>query len=162
MAQITAGIHFFYAPETTAGTQPTTGFVRIPGITELPEIGGAPETYESTSLDNLEYKTYVEGLKDTGGALGITANDTPEFRSAVDTMISAQDTAEASSKSLWFFITIPAPINKQLAFPGKATPLGFGGASINGVLTTTLYVTATGEPQWGTVTAGASSSGQSG
>ena len=153
MAQITAGIHLHYAPETTAGTQPTSGFVRIPGITELPEIGGAPETYETTSLDNLEYKTYVEGLKDTGGALGISANDTPEFRSAVDAMITAQDTAEESGKTLWFFIVVPAPINKQMAFPGKATPLGFGGAAINGVLTTTLYVTPSGEPKWGTVTA---------
>lgn len=152
MAQITAGIHLWYAPETTGGTEPTEGFVRIPGITEIPEIGAAPDTYETTSLDNLEYKTYIDGLKDTGGALGFTANDTPEFRDAIDKLITAQKTAEGSDKAIWFFIEVPEPIGKQMAFTGKATPLGFAGAGINSVLTTTFYITPTGEPKWGEIT----------
>lgn len=151
MAQITAGIGLYYAPEATAGTKPTTGFVKLPGITEIPEIGGTPDTYETTSLDNLEYKTYIDGLKDTGGALSFTANDTPEFRTAVETMITAQETAEKAGKSLWYFIVVPSPINKEMSFSGKASPLGFGGAGINAVLTTTLYITPTGEPKWGVV-----------
>jgi hypothetical protein len=150
MAQITAGIKLKYAVETTAGTKPTSGLVAIPGISEIPEIGSSPETYETTTLDNLEFKTYIDGLKDTGGALGFTANDTPEFRTAVSTLISAQETALAGGKNVWFFIEVPDPIGETLSFTGKASPLGFGGASINGVLTTTLYVTATGEPTWNT------------
>lgn len=149
MAQITAGITLRYAPESTAGTEPTTGFVHIPGITEIPEIGSQPETYETTSLDNLEFKTYIDGLKDTGGALAFTANDSPEFRSAVNALLEAQSTAEETNKSIWFFIDIPDPIGESMRFTGKASSLGFGGASINGVLTTTLYITPTGEPSWG-------------
>lgn len=147
MSQITAGIKLSYGVETTAGTKPST-FVDINGITEIPEIGAAPETYEDTTLDNLEYKTYIDGLKDTGGALAFTANDSPAFRTQITTLISAQKTAMNSGKKVWFRIKVPAPISQSMYFTGKATPLGFGGAGINAVLTTTLYVTPTGEPKW--------------
>lgn len=144
MAQITAGIKVKWG-KSADGVAAPTGWTALPGITEIPEIGGAPETYETTSLDNLEYKTYVDGLKDTGGALAFVANDTPEFREAVDALIAAQDT---EGSVIWFGIEIPEPIGQSMKFEGKAAPLGFGGASINGVLTTTLYITPTGEPKW--------------
>lgn len=144
MAQITAGIKVKWGTSATAGVAPTS-WTAIPGITEIPEIGGAPETFETTSLDNLEYKTYIDGLKDTGGALALVANDTPEFREAVDALITAQD---GENNHIWFGIEIPSPIDEHMKFEGKAAPLGFGGASINGVLTTTLYVTPTSEPSW--------------
>lgn len=144
MAQITAGVKVAWGTSTSATTKPTT-WHHIKGITEIPEIGGAPETYETTSLDNLVFKTYEDGLKDTGGALGITANDTPEFRTEVKNMIAAQET---SGNYMWLCIDIPKPISEHMVFKTKATPLGFGGASINGVLTSTLYVTPTSEPEW--------------
>ena len=135
MAQSTAGISFGWAAGTGSDTAPTT-FTHIPGITDIPEIGNdAPETIETTSLDNLEYKTYINGLKDTGGSIGMTANDTREFREA------------------WDAITIPAPLNKRMVFKADAAPLGFGGAAVNAVLTTTAYVTPMSEPQWSDVTA---------
>jgi hypothetical protein len=148
MAQNTAGIKLKYAVEATAGVRPTTGFVYLTGITEIPEIGGQPDALESTTLDNLEYKTYIDGLKDLGGALGFTANDTPALRTAMDTLISAQATALAAGKATWFGVEVPDPIDETMFFTGKASKLGFGGASINGVLQTTIYVTPTGEPDW--------------
>lgn len=147
MAQNTAGISLSYGVEATAGTAPTT-WTKIPGISEIPEIGGSPETYEDTTLDNLEFKTYTDGLKDTGGALGFSANDTPAFRTAVTNLITAQNAAAEEGKATWFKIEIPEPVDENMKFTGKATPLGFGGASINSVLTTTLYITVTGEPTW--------------
>ena len=144
MAQITAGIDFGYAAGTSAGTAPTS-FTHIPDITDIPEIGASePETYESTSLDNLEYKTYVAGLKDLGGALGLTVNDTPEFRTAWEAICTAAE----GEYGAWASITIPAPINERLVFKAEPTPYGFGGASINGILTNTAYITPTSEPEW--------------
>lgn len=148
MSQNTQGIKLSYGVETTAGTKPTTGFVVIPGITEIPEIASAPDTLEDTTLDNQEYKTYIDGLKDTGGTLAFTANDTPEFRTAIKTLMSAYDTAKASNKAVWFRISVPAPISEDMDFTGKPQSLGFGGASINSVLTTTFNVVVTGEPSW--------------
>lgn len=143
MAQITAGIEFSWGTSSSADTKPTT-WTHIPDITEIPEIGGEAETHEATSLDNKEYKTYVSGLKDIGGSLGISANDTPEFRTAWKAFV----TASKSENGAWASITIPAPLNERLVFKAEATPLGFGGASINSILTTTAYVTPTSEPEW--------------
>lgn len=144
MAQITAGVKVCWGTSTGATTKPSE-WHHIEGITEIPEIGGSPETYETTSLDNLVYKTYIDGLKDTGGAIGLTANDTPEFRAEVKAMVEAQET---TGNHMWLCIDIPSPIEEHMVFNTKVTPLGFGGASINGVLTTTLYVTPTSEPEW--------------
>lgn len=144
MAQITAGVGLFYGVTTSASTTPSS-WTKIHGITEIPEIGGQPDTYETTSLDNLQFKTYVDGLKDIGGALGFTANDTPEFRTEVAALLAAQN---ESGKYIHFAINVPSPISKHMVFTGKASDLGFGGAAINEVLTTTLYITPSGEPVW--------------
>lgn len=147
MAQATAGISFGWAAGTSSDTAPSS-FTHIPGITDIPEIGNdAPETLETTSLDNLEYKTYINGLKDTGGAVGLTANDTREFRSAWDAFVAACK----AENGAWAAITIPAPLNKRMVFKADAAELGFGGAAVNGVLTTTAYVTPLSEPEWSDV-----------
>ena len=148
MSQNTQGIKLLYGVETSAGTKPTTGFVQIPGITEIPEISSAPDTLEDTTLDNQEYKTYIDGLKDTGGTMAFTANDTPEFRTAIKTLMSAYETAKAAGKATWFRISVPSPISEDMDFTGNPQPLGFGGASINSVLTTTFNIVVTGEPSW--------------
>lgn len=149
MAQITAGINFSWASGTSGNTPPSSSsWTHIPDITEIPEIGNSePETYETTSLDNTEYKTYIAGLKDTGGALGLTANDTPAFRAAWEAFV----TASKSENKAWASIAIPAPINMRMTFKAEATPLGFGGAGINAVLTTTAYITPSSEPQWSNI-----------
>lgn len=144
MAQITAGVAFSWGAGQAGGTAPTS-WTHIPDITEIPAIGNSePETHETTSLDNKEYKTYISGLKDTGGAIGLTANDTPEFRAAWEAFV----TASKGENGAWASVAIPEPINRRMTFKAEASPLGFGGASINGVLTTTAYTTPLSEPEW--------------
>ena len=147
MSQNTQGIKFQYGVETTAGTAPTT-WIDIPGITEIPEISSTPETLEDTTLDNTDYKTYIDGLKDTGGSLAFTANDTPEFRTIIKTLVTAYQTAKSSNLATWFRINVPEPVSEGMDFTGNPQPLGFGGAQINGVLTTTFNIVITGEPVW--------------
>lgn len=147
MSQITAGIKLKYGVETQKGTNPTD-WVYIPGITEFPEVASTPETIEDTTLDNTDYKTYIPGLKDTGGTLSMSANDTPEFRTAVKTLMSAQETAKADNLNVWFGFEVPDPIGETMMFTGEASSLGFGGAGVSAVLTTTLNVTPTSEPEW--------------
>lgn len=100
------------------------------------------ETIETTTLDNLEYKTYITGLKDTGGAMAVTAMDTPEFRTAWAAFVTASESANGAAVS----IKIPAPLNKRIWFPASAVPLGFGGATVNSALTVTAYFTMLSEP----------------
>lgn len=149
MAQITAGVSLDWAAGTGTDTVPTS-WTHIPDVTDIPEIGNDVETYETTSLDNLVNKTYIDALKDTGGAIGVTANDTPEFRTAWGAFAEASKTENGA----WIRIKIPEPINQQLVAKASASALGFGGAAINGVLTTTANFTITSDYEWQDVTEG--------
>lgn len=141
MAQLAAGVAFKYGAMGAGGTKPTE-WTHIPGITEIPEIGGDVETIETTSLDNLEYKTYIPALKDTGGALGLTAMDSRELRAAWKGFVEASNTENGAAAC----IEIPAPLSKRIWFPAKAINMAFGGASVNAALITTAYFTVLDDP----------------
>ena len=85
----TAGIQLLYAVETTAGTRPTTGYTRIYGAKTTPSLNPSPETLETTTLDETEYKTYIDGLKDLGGALEFTFNLTQDLIDSWDALMTA-------------------------------------------------------------------------
>lgn len=144
----TAGVKFGYAVESTNGTRPTT-FTRIAGAKSIPELNPAPETLETTTLDATEYKTYIDGLKDLGGALGFTFNLTNDFMTAWEGLVTAADTAKEANKATWFVITIPG-ISKSLYFTGNPSSLGMPGMEVNSVVEITAYITPTGEPKWDT------------
>ena len=141
MAQLAAGVAFKYGAMGAGGTKPTE-WTHLPGVTDIPEIGGDVESIETTSLDQTEYKTYVPGLKDTGGAISLTANDTNEFRTAWKGFVEASNTENGAAAC----IEIPAPLSKRIWFPAKAVNLGFGGAAVNSVLTATAYFTVLDDP----------------
>lgn len=64
MYKISAGSKLSYG-ELANGAFPLS-WTDLKGCTEIPEIGGAPDTVESTTLDNLVYRSYVKGLQDLG------------------------------------------------------------------------------------------------
>lgn len=59
---ISAGTKLSYGA-LSGGDYPST-WTDLLGATEIPEIGGDPETVETTTLDNLVYRTYIKGLQD--------------------------------------------------------------------------------------------------
>ena len=145
------GIKVSYAFEETAGTRPTSGYSLIPGVKEIPELNPSPETIETTSFDNLEYKTYVNGLKDPGGTLDFRANLTQELYDLWEkptTGVMAQwDAAKAAGKAMYLCIDIPG-ITDSCYISVIPTHLGLPSASVNSVLETTLHFTSEGEPTW--------------
>lgn len=70
----TIGVHLKYAVEAVAGTRPTTGYTDLVGVKSIPALTSAPDNLETTTLNETEYKTYIPGLKDLGGALSFTFN----------------------------------------------------------------------------------------
>lgn len=143
----TAGVSVQYAVETVAGTRPTSGYTKIIGVKSTPSLNPSPETLESTTLDETEYKTYVEGLKDLGGALEFTANLTQALVDQWDEVVTAYETAVAGNKSMWFTIVIPG-IKESVYFTGKPSNLGAPETAVSSILETTLYITATNAPAW--------------
>ena len=141
----TAGAHMLYAVETTAGTRPTAGYIDLPGIKSTPSLNPAPDTLESTTLNETEWKTYVTGLKDLGGALEFTFNLTQSLLDTWDTLMDSFNTAKAAGKSVWFVIVIPG-LTKAYYFRGDPSDSGLPEMEVNSVLETVMYITPTAAP----------------
>lgn len=144
----TAGIKVKYAVETTAGTRPTTGYTEIPEIKSIPEFGTDINTLQTTPLSATKNHTYIAGLTDTGGALGLTVNDCPAFRTAWDACVDAY--AELTGgKQMWFEYAIPG-MTDSFYYPGEPVALGFGGADVDEVLENTANIIPAGDFEWDT------------
>lgn len=142
----TLGVQLHYAVETgTDGARPTTGYTRIYGIKSTPSLNPAPDTIETTTLDELEYKTYIDGLKDLGGALEFSFNLTQELTETWDTLMEAYETAKAANKRTWFAIVVPG-LTDAFYFPGNPSAMGLPETSVNSVLEITNYITPVGAP----------------
>ena len=143
----TAGMYLCYCVETTAGSMPTSGYTQIPEIKTMLSFNPAPETIQSTTLLETEYHTYVEGLKDLGGALEYTANLTADLISIWGSCNSAHDTAAAQDKATWFAVVHPK-LDKAVFFQGDPSPLGLNEAAVGEMAETTLYITPNSAPTW--------------
>lgn len=141
----TIGVQLHYCAETTAGERPTTGYTRIYGIKSTPSLNPAPDTIETTTLDELEFKTYLDGLKDLGGALEFTFNLTEELITKWDALMTAYETAKADNKAIWFAIVIPG-LTQAFYFPGNPSSMGLPETAVNSVLEITNYISPTGAP----------------
>lgn len=141
----TAGIKLLYAVEGTAGIRPTTGYVRIKGVKSTPSLNPAPDTLETTTLDETEFKTYIDGLKDIGGALEFNFNLTEELMTAWETLMDAYEAGKLANKATWFCIVHP-DLSKAFFFTGNPSEMGLPETSVNTVLEITNYITPTNAP----------------
>ena len=144
----TIGVKVSWAVETAAGTRPTTGYKKFTGIKSTPDYNSAPETIETTTFDNLEYRTYVSGLKDQSDAKEYTANFTNEFIDEWDAFVQAAETGNATGLKAWICQEVPN-LDNAYYIPVEPSPLGFPAAEVAAVFEGSVYVTVTGEPVWG-------------
>lgn len=142
----TLGIHLYYAVEETAGVRPTTGYIDLVGVKSTPSLNPAPDTLETTTLNETEYKTYVNGLKDLGGALEFTFNLTEALIEIWDKLMTDYTTARAAGKSTWFLIDVP-DLTQGFYFKGNPSEMGLPETAVNSVLEITNYITPTAAPE---------------
>lgn len=147
IALSTIGIKVSYAVETTKGTRPTTGYKVIPDLKSIPAINASPSTADATTFDNQEYTSYVQLLKDLGGALEISANFTQELFDTWEDMVEAYETAIASQKRTWLCFDIDG-FDKSAFVPIQPSRMGIPEASANSLLETSVFVTPIGEPEF--------------
>lgn len=147
------GVKVSYAFEESKGAgRPTTGYKVLPEVKEIPEMNPTPDTLETTSFDNKEYKTYVDGLKDLGGALPFTANFTQELYdlyNGAGGIIATWETAKSEGREMYLCIDIPG-LSKSCYLSVTPSKLGMPSASVNTVMEVSLYFTPAGEPTWDT------------
>lgn len=147
IALSTAGITVGYAVESTAGTRPTTGYTKISGIKSISDLNPEPNQLDCTPLEELEYKQYIPGLKDVGGVVTFTANNTNAFQTAWATLVSSASTASASDKATWFEISVPQ-LDKAFYFAGTPSALGLSAIEVDSVLDINAYVTPNKVEGW--------------
>lgn len=144
-----AGVLVKYAAEASVGAgKPSAGYTTIPNIKVTPEFSGEPETLEVTDLSDTEWKRYIAGLKDPGGAVGFTANLTAGFISAWGDLATAFATAKANGKRVYFEIYVPGV--KSFYFWGEPCNLGVNEFDVNAVAEITAYVAVNGVVGWDT------------
>ena len=142
----TLGIKLYYASESDAGTKPTTGFVNIPGIVSMPELGAEPELIDVTPLEETEYTRNVPGLK-TAGNFSMTANINDDFLTTWGTLMTAYQTAQTAGKSLWFVVVHPK-LTKAFWFTGEPVSLPLAEMAVNSAFQTTANVTVNKTEGW--------------
>lgn len=142
----TAGVKLAWAVEETAGTRPTTGYKRLYGAKSTPSLNPSPDTLETTTLDELEYKTYIDGLKDLGGALEFLFNLTEQLIEDWDELMAAYEAGKVDGKATWFTIIIPG-LSESFYFTGNPSAMGLPETSVNAVLEITNYITPTNAPE---------------
>lgn len=136
----TAGVLVKYAAEGTIGERPTSDYTTIPNIKSTPDLNPEPSNLDVTDLSDTQWKRYIAGLKDPGGALSFGANNTTAFQTAWATLMSAYTTAAASSKAVWFEIMVPGLTN-SFYFAGIPSALGLSAMDVDAAAEINAYIT---------------------
>lgn len=111
MAQLTAGIMFEWGAPASGDAEPTT-WKKIPNITSIPTLIGTPSNHDVTDLYATQ-KEYLEGLPDNGGTLSFGAIMTPALFTEVESIRTAQETANP-----YFRVSLPKPLSKAYVWRG--------------------------------------------
>ena len=105
----TLGVKVGYACETVAGTKPAA-FTWLERCNAIAGIELTTEKIDASALEDY-ISRYVAGRQDSGGDWTITFNYTAEVATQLQTMITAYNTAKASSLKTWFEVWIPNATN---------------------------------------------------
>lgn len=108
------------------------------------ELPGRADAVQRTVLNRNDH-TYVEGLKDLGGALSFNANLTDDLVDYWGDLLDAYDTAAESGKAIWFAVVHPKLAN-AVFFQGDPATIGLNEAEVGGMAETTLYITPLSAP----------------
>lgn len=139
----TAGMAVGYAISED-GAKPES-FINIPNPKSIPDFNPEPSTLDTTSLNATEWKTSINGLKDVGGALGITFGMNQDFV----TLWNDSIVEGSKGKTLWIEFYHPQ-LTDGFFFTAEPAPLGFSSASVDSVWDATANVTPTGNIGWST------------
>ena len=129
LALTSIGLKVAIAIEATAGTRPTSNYYTIPGVTDLPDLDFEPDTIETTSFDNTDYKSYLPGLKDTGGNISFGANYT-DYGFQMWNDIVDDLSADTTGKIAWILISIEGTDQKWF-IPVKPVECGVPTTTVN-------------------------------
>ena len=116
-----------------------TTYTQLVEIKEFPDLLAAPEPLDKTTLAE-GMRTYINGIRDTGGSLQFTANYNLADFATLDAMVDTE-----YSLSVWFGGTesggtvTPTGSDGKFDFTGYVVP-GVAGGGVNEVVNMTVNV----------------------
>lgn len=137
------GLKTSIAMETTAGTRPETGYYLIPNVTGLPDLDFENDTIDVTSYDNTKNRSYLPGLKDTGGLLSLETNFN-EYDVTMWDDIAKKVKEDTTGKIAWLMVDILGTKLKYF-IPVIPTETGIPEAPVNDKVSQNLNFTVAGD-----------------
>lgn len=110
-----AGVKILYAPESTAGTRPTTGYkdkatsgtlAIADYVTGISGLGADYDMYDVTPLSEKNRRRFIKGLQSNDGSIEMNANINPTSRDDWGKIV-AEFEALTGGKMLWFQFVLP-------------------------------------------------------
>jgi len=134
-----AGVTIQYSLESVEGVRPITGYTIIPGAKSIPDLNAEPSALQTTDLSQTRFHTYIQGLIDVGGTLGITFNLTQSLMNMWKALIAAYETAKDDGMRMWFSVVIPG-LEEAFYFAVEPSELGLSPIEVDSVLEIDAYV----------------------
>ena len=134
------GVKFYIGAKSTGGTASEPSQL-IPQVIEASEFDLDPDTIDTTSFDNLRYKSSVAGLIDTTGIQSLTVNATDDE--------AAEGIWDAlAGKEAWLKIEIPNK-DDNTYIPIIPIKTGAYNLAVNDRITIRLKYTISGDMKFG-------------
>lgn len=143
----TAGMFVKTAPEATSGTRPTSGYTALTSIKRIGSLNPEPNALDVTDLSDTEFKRYIIGLKDTGGALTLGANHTESFMTEWGSLCDTADSLASESKAFWMEIGHPK-LTKSFFLRIIPSPMGLNEVGVDAPLEIDVYVSPNKVAGW--------------
>lgn len=141
------GVEFFIGARTgTKTTEPD--WQKIPQVIEATELDIDPDTIDTTSFDNMRYKSSVSGLIDTSGIQSLTVN-------ATDDAAAEELWDSFADKEAWLKIVIPDKEDDNTYIPIVPAKTGAYNLAVNDRITIRLKYTIAGDLLFGSTIADA-------
>lgn len=139
------GVKFYIGARDSGTTEPSQ---LIPQVIEASEFDLDPDTIDTTSFDNIRYKSSVPGLIDTTGIQSLTVNATDDA--------AAEGIWDAlAGKEAWLKIVIPGKDDDNTYIPIIPIKTGAYNLAVNDRITIRLKYTISGDMKFGATLANA-------
>lgn len=140
-----AGVAIYYAPESTAGTKPASGFKQkatsstlniADYVTGVSGLGADYDMLDVTPLSETDRHRFIKGLQSNDGSISLSANINPTSRSDWQRIVS-EYTALTGGKALWFEFVLPGD-SQAIFVRGEPLPMRFpdveAGSAVQGAI----------------------------
>lgn len=127
-----AGVKIYYAPESTAGTMPSTGFKQkatgatlniADYVTGVSGLGADYDMLDVTPLSETERHRFIKGLQSNDGSIELSANINPTSRADWGAIVD-EYAALTGGKALWFEFILPGDTD-AIFVRGEPLPMRF-------------------------------------